>query len=82
MNACIHVRSAILRPQAEQRAQVVDVRVDAAARDEPEQVHVAAALLRAVERAASAGLSKNEPSSTARLTRIEVLVEDPARSRS
>ena len=50
---------------------MVDVRVDAAVGDEPEQVDVAAALPRSVERRrTSAGFSKNAPSSIARFTRI------------
>ncbi len=52
MNAWIHVRSAIPSRSAklEERAEVVDVRVDAAVRHEPEQVDVAAALARTPER--------------------------------
>ena len=46
---------------------MVDVRVDAAVRDEPEEVHAPAA----VERLAQRGqFSKNEPSAIDLLTRI------------
>ena len=38
------VQPRLVRCEAEERAHVVDVRVDAAVRDEPEQVHAAAAL--------------------------------------
>ena len=44
------VRHPFARCELEQRTHVVDVRVDAAVRDEPEQVHVSPALLRAPER--------------------------------
>ena len=53
MKACTQVLVLHLRPlaQLEERPEVVDVRMNAAGRDEPEQVHVAVTLPGALERA-------------------------------
>ena len=57
------------RGELEERPQVVDVRVHAAVGDESEEMHRAATLLRAPERAEERFVAKNDPSSIARFTR-------------
>ena len=75
---------ALLHPlppcQLEQRPQVVDVRVDAAVRDEPEQVDVRAALLRPLERADKRGVLEERAVRDRTVHPLEVLVEDSARA--
>ena len=68
------------RRELEQRAEVVDVRVDAAVGDEPEQVDVPAALLRA----RNAPAKRRVLEEVAALDRLvdphEILVDHPARA--
>ena len=77
--ALLHAESAC---ELEQRLQVVDVRVDAAVRDEPEQVHVPAALTRALEGADERRVLEERAVADRDVHALEILEEDPARSRS
>ena len=80
MNAWIHVRSSIPTPprELEQRLQVVDVRVDAAVRDEPEQVDVAAALARTLECADERRVLEERAVADRAVHALEILEQDPA----
>ena len=64
--------------ELEQRAQVVDVRVDAAVRDEPQQMDVGAALGRAPERRDERLVLEERPVLDGRADAHEVLEQDPA----
>ena len=64
--------------QLEQRADVVDVRVDAAVGDEPEQVDVSPALLRAPERGDERLVLEEAAVLDRAVDPLEVLVEDAA----
>ena len=66
--------------ELEQRAQVVDVRVDAAVRHEPEQVHVSPALLRAPERRDERLVLEEAAVGDRAVDALEVLVEHAARA--
>ena len=67
-------------PQLEQRSQVVDMRVDAAGRDEPEEVHVAVPLLRAPESAEERLVLEQRAVLDGAAHANEVLEQDPPRS--
>ncbi len=64
--------------ELEQRADVVDVRVDAAVRDEPEQVDVSPALLRPPERGDERLVLEDAALRDRAVHPLEVLVEDAA----
>ncbi len=66
--------------QLEQRKDVGDVRVDAAGRDEPEQVHVAAALARAPERRDERLVLEEGAVADGAVDALEILVEHAARA--
>ena len=68
--------------QLEQREEVVDVRVDAAPRDEPEQVHVAAARLRPLERPDEGRIDEDRAVADGQVDAHQILEQDAARSRS
>ena len=62
--------------ELEQRAQMLDVRVDAAVRDEPEQVDVAVALARAPERTDECLVPEERSIARRTVHALQVLVED------
>ena len=67
-------------PEVEQRLEVVEVRVDAALGDEPEQVDVAAALLRTLECREKSRILEEGAVADRGVHPLEVLEEDPAGS--
>jgi hypothetical protein len=77
----MHPRSlehALAPCELEQRAQVLDVRVDAAVGDEPEQVDVAIPLARAPERAGERVILEERPVARRAVHALEILVEHTA----
>ena len=74
------LRHSLASGELEERAQVVDVRVDAAVGDEAEQVDVAAPLPAQLEGARSASFSWKAPVLDGAVQADEILVDDPARA--
>ena len=65
--------------EVEQRLQVLEMRVDAALRDEAEQMHGAPALLRALERGHQRRVLEERSVADGGVHALQVLEEDPAR---
>ena len=72
------LRHALALRELEQRAQVVDVRMDAAVGDEAEQVHVSAPLARTAERRDERLVLEERAVGDRAVDALEVLVEHPA----
>ena len=66
--------------QLEQREEVIDVRVNPALRDEAEQVHVAAALLRPLERSDERRILEDRPVPDGQVDPHQILEQDPPRA--